>query len=508
MEPANQNSWEKFQSELVAIESALTEFCFSASATSKRTSYSAYWDSDHYGLPADAITHAQVEWITSADALASPHGLEALKEPAPFAFSIPELPGNSRDEPAGVLPPVLPKHQDIRILDKLLALLGGRLNRPSPANAHSNYRDPALIERHAKLAAALAAAKGIHVQKHTEYATLCAGFRAGESSAVTDVLLWSLHQHSLPNILKTESHVAYDKASRVALCTIEIPDLTRVKFLKNGGKERRWRPIAITERKRIAQLLIRSLCIRAAYLIAMCDPDCLYETVAINARQNWFDPATGEPREGVVASLMSTKAELRRLQPGQLDPEVCFRHLSGIATPNILNVATIRPIFVLNTDDNRVVANRDVAEQLPEETNLAAMSWEDFEHLVRQLFELMFSTKGVEVKVTRASRDRGVDAIVFDPDPIRGGKYVIQAKRYTRTVDVAAVRDLYGTVMNEGANRGILVTTSSYGPDSYDFAKDKPISLIDGPNLLVLLRNHGRNYRIDLEEARRIGYQT
>ena len=93
------------------------------------------------------------------------------------------------------------------------------------------------------------------------------------------------------------------------------------------------------------------------------------------------------------------------------------------------------------------------------------MRWEDFEHLVRQLFEWEFARNGAEVKVTRASRDRGVDAIVFDPDPLRGGKYIIQAKRYTRLVDVASVRDLYGTVVNEGANRGILVTTSNYGPD-------------------------------------------
>ena len=50
--------------------------------------------------------------------------------------------------------------------------------------------------------------------------------------------------------------------------------------------------------------------------------------------------------------------------------------------------------------------------------------------------------------MTQASRDRGVDALVFDPDPVRGGKYVIQAKRYTTTVDVSAVRDLYGTVLN------------------------------------------------------------
>jgi restriction system protein len=157
----------------------------------------------------------------------------------------------------------------------------------------------------------------------------------------------------------------------------------------------------------------------------------------------------------------------------------------------------------MNTADQRIIENRDVADYIDEEANLAAMPWDDFEHLVRQLFEWEFGQNGVEVKVTRASRDRGVDAIMFDPDPLRGGKYVLQAKRYTRPVDVAAVRDLYGTLVNEGANRGILVTTSSYGADSYEFAKGKPISLVDGQNLVAMLRRHGRRFRIDLAEARR-----
>jgi hypothetical protein len=89
---------------------------------------------------------------------------------------------------------------------------------------------------------------------------------------------------------------------------------------------------------------------------------------------------------------------------------------------------------------------------------------------------------GGEVKVTRASRDGGVDAIAFDPDPIRGGKIVIQAKRYTNTVELSAVRDLYGTVVNEGAMKGILVTTSSFGPGAYAFARDKPLTLLAGGN--------------------------
>jgi restriction system protein len=43
------------------------------------------------------------------------------------------------------------------------------------------------------------------------------------------------------------------------------------------------------------------------------------------------------------------------------------------------------------------------------------------------------------------SRDGGVDAVTFDLDPIRGGKFVIQAKRFNNVVPVSAARDLYGT---------------------------------------------------------------
>jgi restriction system protein len=47
-----------------------------------------------------------------------------------------------------------------------------------------------------------------------------------------------------------------------------------------------------------------------------------------------------------------------------------------------------------------------------------------------------------------------------------------------------------------------LVTTSQFGPDAYEFAKEKPITLLDGPNLLHLFGKHGYAFRIDLNEAR------
>lgn len=93
---------------------------------------------------------------------------------------------------------------------------------------------------------------------------------------------------------------------------------------------------------------------------------------------------------------------------------------------------------------------------------------------------------------------------MFDPDPIAGGKIIIQAKRYTNVVGASAVRELHGTVEAEGANKGILVTTSDYGPDAYEWAKGKPLTLLNGGNLLHLLAKHGHKAKIDLQEAKRI----
>jgi restriction system protein len=158
----------------------------------------------------------------------------------------------------------------------------------------------------------------------------------------------------------------------------------------------------------------------------------------------------------------------------------------------------------ISREDKRFVQGYGVVDTLEEGFNLAAMDWLDFENLIRELFEKQFSDNGGEVKVTRSSRDGGVDAVAFDSDPIRGGKIVIQAKRYTNTVGISAVRDLYGTVMNEGAMKGILITTADYGPDAYEFAKDKPLTLLNGGHLLHMLREHGHKVKIDLKEAKEI----
>jgi restriction system protein len=227
-------------------------------------------------------------------------------------------------------------------------------------------------------------------------------------------------------------------------------------------------------------------------------------TITFNGYVSSIDPATGHERNPCVLTVQAGKEEFSQINLELIEPRACFKGLKGIGSPKLHSLTPVAPILRIEREDARFISAYGVADGLQEGDNLAAMDWEDFEHLVRELFEQEFAVGGGEVKVTRASRDGGVDAVAFDPDPIRGGKIVIQAKRYVGTVGVSAVRDLYGTILNEGANKGIIVTTSHYGPDAYEFAKGKPLVLIDGNNLLHLLEKHGHKARIDLQEAKRM----
>jgi restriction system protein len=237
--------------------------------------------------------------------------------------------------------------------------------------------------------------------------------------------------------------------------------------------------------------------------LATVDSNDVAALICFNGFVTFDDPATGRERNDVIMSVAAKPEDLRELHLDRVTPDACFKSLKGIAADQLSELVPVRPIIQFNREDSRFVQAEDVLDTLGD-SNLATMDWQKFEHLIRELFEKEFATNGAEVRVTQASRDRGVDAIVFDPDPLRGGKFVIQAKRYVNTVDVSAVRDLYGTVMNEGANKGILVSTANYGRDAYEFCKDKPLTLINGANLLHLLGNHGYQLNIDLAAAKRL----
>lgn len=281
-----------------------------------------------------------------------------------------------------------------------------------------------------------------------------------------------------------------------------IPTLKEVKYIKSRNSLKKFH-LKQPDINKLYDNVIYQLCLADINIILTSDEIEKIEAVAYNGWVQSIDKSTGNEVNACILSLHVTKSEFLSINLDKVDAKECFRHLKGVGSSKLHSITPIAPIMKINTNDSRFVDAYDVAHTLNEQVNLAAMDWQDFEHLVREVLQKRLSGEGMEVKVTQSSRDRGVDAIAINPDPVVGGKIVIQAKRYTNTVEVAAVRDLYGTLMNEGAMKGILVTTSNFGHDAYEFAKGKPLTLISGGELLKLLSDIGYNAKIDIREAKR-----
>lgn len=233
----------------------------------------------------------------------------------------------------------------------------------------------------------------------------------------------------------------------------QLPTLNEVKYIKNELKEYH---ISEAQILKMFEATMYNITLRTIHELFEADIAQAIEAISFNGWVNSVNKATGKRENNCILSIQVKKSEFMEVNVRHVDAKTCFKNFKGVGSSKLSGLIAIQPILQISRTDKRFTHHYEVANLIDSSTNLAAMDWEDFEHLIREVFAKEFSGNGGEVKVTRASKDGGVDAIAFDPDPIRGGKIVIQAKRYTNTVGISAVRDLYGTVMNEGATKVYL----------------------------------------------------
>lgn len=275
-----------------------------------------------------------------------------------------------------------------------------------------------------------------------------------------------------------EPTIEYNEMSQTLFVDYYLPSIDEIPNIKAKTKSGEFKLLSRNAINQLYDNIIYKIIIRSIAEIFHFDSLDRVTNVCFNGRVKFRHPGTGQMQDTLIASIIVDKNEfIDNIDLNYVEAKECFKHFKGISGYKIHDLSPVAPIIMFEKTDKRFVSSRNI--DVDDSVNLAEIGWEDFEHLVREIFDLEFNTNGGEVKITQASRDGGVDAIAFDPDPIRGGKIVIQAKRYNHVVGVSAVRDLYGTIINEGANKGILITTSDYGPDSYAFAKGKPITLLN-----------------------------
>ncbi|MEN6489059.1 MAG: restriction endonuclease [Smithella sp.] len=108
---------------------------------------------------------------------------------------------------------------------------------------------------------------------------------------------------------------------------------------------------------------------------------------------------------------------------------------------------------------------------------IRSIAWREFEELVGEAYRRF----GYSVTETGGGgADGGVDLVLRK----NGEKLLVQCKHWKlEKIGVKVVRELYGVVAAEGASGGIVICSGAFTQEARDFARGKPMELIEGTAL-------------------------
>ena len=124
---------------------------------------------------------------------------------------------------------------------------------------------------------------------------------------------------------------------------------------------------------------------------------------------------------------------------------------------------------------------RQLYDQQRDINSIRDLNWSDFELLIGEAYR----RQGYQVTENGGGgADGGIDLILHRQQQ----KILVQCKQWKAwNVGVKPIRELYGVLMAEGADRAIFVTSGVYTQDARNFASGKRLELIDGNTLSKMI---------------------
>lgn len=185
-------------------------------------------------------------------------------------------------------------------------------------------------------------------------------------------------------------------------------------------------------------------------------------------------------------STAQLERQLHKSQDLQADIERQLRALDGFPPPVHQDRATAASLAVALTDWQGQLLAR-----------LQQLDPTQFEYLAAKLLQ---SAGLTEVRVLGGSGDQGIDGVGQHRILRKSFPVYFQCKRYQRSVGPSEVRDFRG-VLDGRTGQGLLITTGTFTAAAREEADRrggaKPIELVDGEELVDLLRDYGLGLVID-----------
>ncbi|MGH9024229.1 MAG: restriction endonuclease [Acidimicrobiia bacterium] len=356
--------------------------------------------------------------------------------------------------------------------------------------------------REAQREAALEAAKRRHqaeveeiesrlASQHAEVDALQADFEDGRPEAVAECFSRVLSSGWYPQGFPCNVRVAYVAESEqlVVDCDLPtfaiVPEVASYRYVEEDDKIVE-SSLGVTSRRTLYTSVIAQMALRSIREVFEADAGALVWTVAFNGRVETIDAGTGRPIRPCIVTVRTTRGAFSRLDLSKVEPVACIKTLNASISTSPAELVAVRPVVEFEMVEPRLTSEAEALSGIDQRPNLLCLTPAEFEALIVELFERM----GLKISEPQESDGGEVDCVAYDPRPIFGGAVVIRAGRHEQAVPVSAVQDLYGSVRNEGASKGLLVTTGGYDTACFEFAQGKPLELLSGSHLLYLLAEH------------------
>jgi restriction system protein len=370
-------------------------------------------------------------------------------------------------------------------------------------------RQELLAQAHAKHERAVADELVRIQQQHAVIDRLAAGFARGERKAVAGYFREVLARQRYPSDFPTGVRVAYLPSGQEVIVDVDLPLLAAIpetascEYLQTK-KALRYKALSVAARNALYQSVIAQMALRTVRAVFLADQSGLVRSVGCNGYVDIINTATGQPAHWCLVSIQVTRETFEGLDLARVRPLDCLAYLHAKISRTPEKCLPVQPIIEYPWDDLPYSAEADSISALDTVQNLLDLDGYEFEKLILQLFEAIpeFS----EVRRTRSRSDGGIDVVAVNTTPFVGGRVAIQAKRYAphHKVDIAAVREVVGSISQREFNKGIIITTSDFTRAAREEAARVGVELYECERLLWLLRHYlRREYNVIDEERRK-----
>ncbi len=126
---------------------------------------------------------------------------------------------------------------------------------------------------------------------------------------------------------------------------------------------------------------------------------------------------------------------------------------------------------------------RALLDEQKDAASLRSLDWKEFEWLVGEAFR----RQGYAIEESLGGgADGGIDLVLRKGD----ATWLVQCKQWrTQAVGAPVLREVWGLVAHHRAHGAIVITSGRFTREAEAFAEGKTLELIDGPQLLALVRS-------------------